>query len=159
VSEDTIEVVEPATERVLETVRRGGADDVDAAVARAKSAFPAWRDVAPGDRATLMRRLADAFEHDLEAFAVLEARNAGKPIGDARGEMGMVVDVFRYYAGAPERLLGDTIPIAGGMAFTVREPLGVVGLITPGIFRWSSPPGSSARRSRRATPWCSSRPS
>ena len=64
----------------------------------------------------------------------LEARNAGKPIGDARGEIGMVVDVFRYYAGAPERLLGDTIPIAGGMAFTVREPLGVVGLIIPWNF-------------------------
>src|SRR3954470_6242272 len=130
----TLEVTEPATERVLETVQRGGADEVDAAVARAKAAFPAWRDVAPADRATLLRRLADAFEHDLEAFAVLEARNAGKPIGDARGEMGMVVDVFRYYAGAPERLLGDTIPIAGGMAFTVREPLGVVGLITPWNF-------------------------
>ena len=65
---------------------------------------------------------------------MLEARNAGKPIGDARGEMGMVADTFRYYAGAPERLLGDTIPVAGGLAFTVREPLGVVGLITPWNF-------------------------
>ena len=53
---------------------------------------------------------------------MLEARNAGKAIADARGEMGMVVDTFRYYAGAPERLLGDTIPVAGGQAFTVREP-------------------------------------
>ena len=66
-----------------------------------------------------------------EELAELEARNAGKPIGDARGEMEMVVDTFRYYAGAPERLLGDTIPVAGGQAFTVREPLGVVGLIVP----------------------------
>jgi len=65
---------------------------------------------------------------------VLEARNAGKPIGDARGEMAMVVDTFRYYAGAPERLLGDTIPVEGGQAFTVREALGVVGLITPWNF-------------------------
>ncbi len=65
---------------------------------------------------------------------MLEARNAGKAIGDARGEMGMVVDTFRYYAGAPERLLGDTIPVAGGQAFTVREPVGVVGLITPWNF-------------------------
>ena len=65
---------------------------------------------------------------------MLEARNAGKPIGDARGEMGMVVATFRYYAGAPERLLGDTIPVAGGQAFTVREPLGVVGLIVPWNF-------------------------
>ena len=65
---------------------------------------------------------------------MLEARNAGKPIGDARGEMGMVVETFRYYAGAPERLLGETIPVSGGQAFTVREPLGVVGLIVPWNF-------------------------
>jgi acyl-CoA reductase-like NAD-dependent aldehyde dehydrogenase len=130
----TLEVVEPATERVLDSVPRGGVDEVDAAVARARAAYPAWRAVSPGDRATMLRRLADAIEHDLEAFAVLEARNAGKPIGDARGEMGMVVDVFRYYAGAPERLLGDTIPMAGGLAMTVREPLGVVGLIVPWNF-------------------------
>ncbi len=69
-----------------------------------------------------------------EELALLEARNAGKAIGDARGEMGMVRDTFRYYAGAPERLLGDTIPVAGGQAFTVREPMGVVGLITPWNF-------------------------
>src|ERR687893_252771 len=67
-------------------------------------------------------------------LARLEARNVGKPISDARGEVGMVADVFDYYAGAPERLLGDTIPVAGGMDFTFREPLGVVGLITPWNF-------------------------
>ena len=61
-----------------------------------------------------------------ERLATLEARNAGKPIADARGEMGMVVETFRYYAGAPERLLGDTIPVAGGVDLTFREPLGVV---------------------------------
>src|SRR5204862_268733 len=82
------------------------AADVDAAVARAKAAFPAWRAVAPGDRASLLHRLADTLEEHHEDLAVLEARNAGKPIGDARGEMGMVADTFRYYAGAPERLLG-----------------------------------------------------
>jgi acyl-CoA reductase-like NAD-dependent aldehyde dehydrogenase len=65
---------------------------------------------------------------------VLEARNAGKPIGDARGEIGMVVETFRYYAGAVERNLGDTIPVAGGVAMTFREPLGVVALITPWNF-------------------------
>ena len=58
---------------------------------------------------------------------MLEARNAGKPISDARGEMGMVVETFRYYAGAPERLHGKTIPVAGGVDMTFREPLGVVG--------------------------------
>jgi acyl-CoA reductase-like NAD-dependent aldehyde dehydrogenase len=131
---ETLEVVEPATEEVLEKVPRAGIEETDAAVARAKAAFPAWRAVTPADRASLLRRLADALEGQLDDLARLEARNAGKPIGDALGEMGMVVDTFRYYAGAPERLLGDTIPVAGGLGFTVREPLGVVALITPWNF-------------------------
>ena len=103
-------------------------------MADAVKAFPAWRAVAPADRSALLRRLADAIEERAEDLAVLEARNAGKPIGDARGEMGMVVETFRYYAGAPERLLGDTIPVAGGVDMTFREPLGVVGLIVPWNF-------------------------
>jgi betaine-aldehyde dehydrogenase len=127
-------VLEPATEAVLEEVPRAGLDEVDAAVARARGAFPGWRVVAPADRAAALHRLADALADEREALAVLEARNAGKPIGDARGEMEMVVQTFRYYAGAPERLLGDTIPVAGGQAFTIREPIGVVGLIVPWNF-------------------------
>ena len=128
------QVIEPATEQVLEEIPRAGEEEVDAAVARAKAAFPAWRAVAPGDRAALLRRIADAVEARLEDLSVLEARNAGKPIRDARGEIGMVVETFRYYAGAPERLLGQTIPVAGGVDFTFREPLGVVGLIVPWNF-------------------------
>ncbi len=131
---ETLEVLEPATEAVLAEVPRAGAAETDAAVVRAKAAYPAWRAVAPGDRAALLHRLADTLAGEREALAVLEARNAGKPIGDARGEMQMVVDTFRYYAGGPERNLGDTIPVAGGVGMTVREPLGVVGLITPWNF-------------------------
>ena len=130
----TLTVIEPATEEVLEEVPRAGVAETDAAVARAKAAYPAWRAVSPTDRSRLLHRLASALEERHEELAVLEARNAGKPIADARGEMGMVVDTFRYYAAAPERLLGDTIPVAGGLGFTVREPLGVVGLITPWNF-------------------------
>ena len=129
-----ISVVEPATAEVMAEVPRAGADEVDAAVDAGKRAFPAWRAVSPGDRAALMHRLADALASESEALAVLEARNAGKPIRDARGEMSMVVDTFRYYAGAPERLLGQTIPVAGGVDMTFREPLGVVGLIVPWNF-------------------------
>lgn len=129
-----IEVIEPATERVMAEIPQAGVEEVDAAVARAKAAFGAWRAVAPADRAALMRGLADAIEARLEELARLEARNAGKPIGDARGEIGMVVETFRYYAGAPERLLGQTIPVAGGVDMTFREPLGVVGLIVPWNF-------------------------
>jgi acyl-CoA reductase-like NAD-dependent aldehyde dehydrogenase len=131
---NTLEVLEPATEAVLERIPRAEIEDADAAVARAKAAFGAWRDVAPGDRARVLHRLANRLEEAHEELSVLEARNAGKPIGDARGEMGMVVDTFRYYAGAPERILGDTIPVAGGQAITVREPMGVVALITPWNF-------------------------
>ncbi|HTZ85897.1 MAG TPA: aldehyde dehydrogenase family protein [Solirubrobacteraceae bacterium] len=130
----TLSVIEPATEAVLAEVPRAGVEDVDAAVAAAKTALPAWRALDPGPRAALLHDLADALQERLEELAVLEARNAGKPIGDARGEIAMVVDTFRYYAGAPERLLGETIPVAGGQAWTVREPLGVVGLITPWNF-------------------------
>ena len=129
-----ISVIEPATEAILERLPRAGAEEVDAAVARARDAFPAWRALPPGERGSLLHVLADALAACREELAVLEARNAGKPIADARGEMDMVVATFRYYAGAPERLLGDTIPVAGGQAFTVREPLGVVGLIVPWNF-------------------------
>jgi betaine-aldehyde dehydrogenase len=129
-----LQVIEPATEQVLAEVPQAGAEDADAAIARAKAAFPAWRDVSPNERASVLRGLAAAIEDQVEELARLEARNVGKPISDARGEVGMVVDTFLYYAGAPERLLGDTIPVAGGVDFTFREPLGVVGLITPWNF-------------------------
>jgi acyl-CoA reductase-like NAD-dependent aldehyde dehydrogenase len=129
-----IEVVEPATGQVMAEVERAGVEETDAAVARAKEAFPAWRDVTPPDRSALLHRLAGALEDAQEGLARIEARNAGKPISDARGEMAMVVETFRYYAGAPERMTGKTIPVAGGVNMTFREPLGVVGLITPWNF-------------------------
>ena len=131
---DVLEVIEPATAAVLERVPAAGAEAVDEAVAKARAALPAWRGLAPAMRAAALRALADKVEEHLEELAQLEARNAGKPIGSARGEMSAVVEVFRYYAGAPERLMGDTIPVAGGQAFTIREPLGVVGLIVPWNF-------------------------
>src|SRR6476469_2229879 len=133
-SKDAIEVIEPATEQVMAEVPRAGIEETDAAVERAKRAFPGWRAIAPGERSALLHRLANAIEERADDLAQLEARNAGKPISDARGEMGMVVETFRYYAGAPERLTGRTIPVAGGVDMTFREPLGVVGLITPWNF-------------------------
>jgi acyl-CoA reductase-like NAD-dependent aldehyde dehydrogenase len=129
-----VTVLEPATEEVLAELPQAGVEEADAAIARAREAFPAWRAIAPGERAELLRAIARAVRDRQEELARLEARNVGKPISDARGEVGMVADVFDYYAGAPERLLGDTIPVAGGIDFTFREPLGVVGLITPWNF-------------------------
>jgi acyl-CoA reductase-like NAD-dependent aldehyde dehydrogenase len=134
VSTETMQVLEPATEEVLAEVPRAGVEEADAAVARAREAFPAWRAVTPADRARILRAISSAIEEAAEDLAQLEARNVGKPISDARGEVGMVAQVFAYYAGAPERLLGDTIPVAGGVDMTFREPLGVVGLITPWNF-------------------------
>ncbi len=130
----TLEVLEPATEQVMAEIPRAGAEEVDAAVARAKAAFPAWSAIVPGDRSRLLHRLADALESKSEELATLEARNAGKPIAEARGEMGMVAATYRYYAAAPERILGHTIPVTGGVDMTFREPLGVVGLIVPWNF-------------------------
>jgi acyl-CoA reductase-like NAD-dependent aldehyde dehydrogenase len=129
-----IEVVEPATEQVMAELPRAGVAEVDAAVARARHAYPGWRRISAPDRAAILRRLADELERRQEELATLEARNAGKPISDARGEIGMVIETFGYYAGAPERLLGKTIPVPGGVDMTFREPLGVVGLIVPWNF-------------------------
>jgi betaine-aldehyde dehydrogenase len=130
----TLRVIEPATEKVLAELHEATIEEADAAVARAKAAYPAWKAVSPKDRANLLRRIAATVEKHLEELAQLEARNVGKPISDARGEVGMVVDVFNYYAGAPERLAGKTIPVAGGVDMTFREPLGVVALIVPWNF-------------------------
>jgi acyl-CoA reductase-like NAD-dependent aldehyde dehydrogenase len=130
----TLTVLEPATEQVLATISQAGIAETDAAVAKAKAAFPAWKKLAPGDRAKLMHALANTLEANHERLSQLEARNAGKPISGARGEIGMVVNVFRYYAGAVERNTGQTIPVSGGIAMTFREPVGVVALITPWNF-------------------------
>jgi betaine-aldehyde dehydrogenase len=129
-----LKVMEPATEETLAELPHAGVAEADAAVAKAKAAFPDWRAISPGDRGRTLRAIAEAIATRADELARLEARNVGKPIADARGEIGMVADTFNYYAGAPERLLGDTIPVAGGVDMTFREPLGVVGLIVPWNF-------------------------
>jgi acyl-CoA reductase-like NAD-dependent aldehyde dehydrogenase len=127
-------VLNPATEEPLAELESAGVDETDAAVARARAAFPAWRAVAPADRARLLRRLATLVEEHHEELARIESRNVGKPIAGARGEVGMVAQVFHFYAGAVDKHYGETIPVAGGVDMTFREPLGVVGLIVPWNF-------------------------
>jgi betaine-aldehyde dehydrogenase len=127
-------VLNPATEEAIAELESAGVEGTDAAVARAKAAFPAWRAVAPADRARLLRRLATLVEDHDEELSRIESRNAGKPISGARGEIGMVAQVFHFYAGAVDKFHGETIPVAGGVDMTFREPLGVVGLITPWNF-------------------------
>jgi betaine-aldehyde dehydrogenase len=127
-------IVNPATEEVIAEVKAAGREETDAAVARAKDAFPAWRAVAPADRGRLLRRLATLVEEHGEELARLETRNVGKPIQGSRGEIGMVADVLHYYAGPVDKHFGETIPVGGGVDLTFREPLGVVGLIVPWNF-------------------------
>ena len=130
----TLRVLEPATEAVLAEVPEATAADVDIAVSSAKAAAGAWRSVAPTARSQILARIGDLVTSHLEDLARLESRNVGKPIADARGEMEVVAHTFHYYAGAPERLLGQSIPVAGGIDVTFREPLGVVGIIVPWNF-------------------------
>ncbi|MGH3381456.1 MAG: aldehyde dehydrogenase family protein [Actinoallomurus sp.] len=127
-------VINPATEEVVEVVPMAGAEEIDAAVARAAAAYRTWRDVAPGDRARLLRAFAAAVDDHIEELAGLEIASAGHPIGQARWEAGNVRDVLMYYSGAPERLFGRQIPVPGGLDVTFQEPLGVVGVIVPWNF-------------------------
>src|SRR5205823_12583060 len=124
----------PATEKPVATVESADAAAVDAAIERAAAAFGQWRDIAPGDRARLLRRFAEAVEADIENLARLEVANSGHTIGNARWEAGNVRDVLNYYSAAPERLIGKQIPVPGGVNVTFQEPLGVVGVIVPWNF-------------------------
>jgi acyl-CoA reductase-like NAD-dependent aldehyde dehydrogenase len=128
------EVINPATGTVLTSVPSLGPAETDAAIERAQRAFASWRAVAPGDRARLLRRFAAVVDEHIDELAGLEVSNAGHTVGNARWEAGNVRDVLNYYAGAPERLTGRQIPVAGGIDVTFHEPLGVVGIIVPWNF-------------------------
>ena len=128
------EVINPATGETVRTVELAGVEETDAAVARAVEVGPAWRDMAPADRGRLLRRFAEQVDAHVDELARLEVENAGHTIGNARWEAGNVRDVLHYYSAAPERLLGQQIPVAGGLDVTFREPLGVVGIIVPWNF-------------------------
>jgi acyl-CoA reductase-like NAD-dependent aldehyde dehydrogenase len=128
------EVINPATETVVDTVEQTSAEGTDAAIARAHRALPAWKALAPSDRARLLRRFAEAVDSDVDTLADLEVRNSGHTIGNARWEAGNVRDVLQYYSAAPERLFGRQIPVPGGVNITFAEPLGVVGVIVPWNF-------------------------
>jgi acyl-CoA reductase-like NAD-dependent aldehyde dehydrogenase len=129
-----LEVLNPATEKAIAQLERAGVEETDRAVAAARAAYPAWRAVKPADRARLLRRVAALVEEHRDGLARLETSNVGKPLGDSLWEIGMVADVFHFYSGAVEKHYGETIPVAGGVDMTFREPLGVVGLIVPWNF-------------------------
>ncbi|MFI1017147.1 aldehyde dehydrogenase family protein [Streptomyces sp. NPDC020965] len=143
------EVLDPATGRIVETVRATTAAEVDAAVSRAATAQRGWAAAAPADRARLLRRFATAVDEHREELARLEVREAGHLIGNARWEAGNVRDLLDYAAGGVERLTGRQIPVAGGLDITFLEPLGVVGVIAPWNFpmpiaAWGTAPALAA---------------
>jgi acyl-CoA reductase-like NAD-dependent aldehyde dehydrogenase len=142
-------VINPATEQPVATIPLATAADTDAAIGRAAAAYPAWRAVAPGDRARLLRRFAAEVDAHVAELAALEVAGTGHPVGQATWEAEHVRDVLLYYAGAPERLTGQQIPVAGGLNVTFAEPLGVVGLIVPWnfpmpILAWGMAPALAA---------------
>jgi betaine-aldehyde dehydrogenase len=134
VSTHVHEVVNPATEEVVTEVELASVEEADAAIERAHEAFPAWRALAPGERARLLRRFAALVDDAVEELAEIEVRNAGHTWGNAVWEAGNVRDVLNYYSAAPERLSGRQIPVPGGVDVTFHEPLGVVGVIVPWNF-------------------------
>ena len=127
-------VIDPTTGQPLTDVALASVEETDALIERAHDAFPAWRDVAPGERARLLRSFAAVVDAHLDELADLEVRNAGHTIGNARWEAGNVRDCLNYYSAAPERLFGRQIPVPGGVDITLHEPLGVVGIIVPWNF-------------------------
>jgi acyl-CoA reductase-like NAD-dependent aldehyde dehydrogenase len=132
--EQQLQVLNPATEEVVATVPAATPADVDAAVSLATKAQRAWAALAPADRARLLRRFAVTVDEHLEELALLEVREAGHTIGNARWEAGNVRDLLDYAAGGVERLTGRQIPVPGGLDVTILEPLGVVGVIAPWNF-------------------------
>jgi acyl-CoA reductase-like NAD-dependent aldehyde dehydrogenase len=132
----TFDVVSPVTGDVIARVPGGGAKDVDRAVIAAQAAFDGeWHTWSQTRRGQMLGRLAELTRDHLEELAQLESRNMGKPISSARWEIGAVANVIEYYAGAANKIHGETIPVSKpGFDFTLREPIGVVGLIVPWNF-------------------------
>jgi len=127
-------VVNPATGTAVTDVAQASVEETDALIEQAHDAFPAWRDVAPGERARLLRAFAAVVDAHVEELAQLEVANSGHTLGNARWEAGNVRDVLNYYSASPERLFGRQIPVPGGVDVTFHEPLGVVGVIVPWNF-------------------------
>src|SRR5215210_2033795 len=149
----TFDVVNPATGKVIATAPQGGREDVDRAVDAARKAFDdrkGWATWAAGKRGRSLSKLADLIKKNSEELAWLESRNVGKPIGGARGEIIGASLVFDYYAGAANKIYGQTIPVSKpGLDLTLREPIGVVGLIVPWNFpllmaSWKAAPALAA---------------
>jgi phenylacetaldehyde dehydrogenase len=143
-SGETFESINPATEETLATVAHGQAEDIERAVKAARRAFAddsPWRRMNASDRGRLIWRIADLIEENADELAMLESLDNGKPYGVARAaDVPLAADLFRYMAGWPTKIEGTTVPISAlpapgeYLAYTLREPVGVVGQIIPWNF-------------------------
>ncbi len=135
---DSIPVINPTTETVISHIVAGTAEDVDDAVSAARGAFPAWRAVKPAARAQILWKIADLIERDAPMLTELEFLDNGKPLLHARrGDVAAAIETFRYFAGWCTKIYGRTATLSkpGNIhAYTVKEPVGVVGLIIPWNF-------------------------
>lgn len=132
-----IESIDPASEEVWAHIAEADAKDVDAAVAAARAALSGpWRNYDPSRRGALLYKLAALMRDNAEELARIESRDNGKPLHDTRGEMQRAIDWLTFYAGAADKLTGHQIPYSSqALAYTRREPVGVVAAILP----WNSP--------------------
>ncbi|MBP2334882.1 acyl-CoA reductase-like NAD-dependent aldehyde dehydrogenase [Saccharothrix coeruleofusca] len=136
----TLPNTDPVTEHPLATVPRGDAADVDAAVRAAKKAFtdPSWAEMTPDRRGRILNQIADVIERHAEELATIDSVNMGAPRLITRTMLAEAGEVFRYYAGWPTKLFGTQVPTRGDrLAYTRKEPLGVVGV----IWGWNGPMG------------------
>ena len=144
-------LINPATEEALCEVAAAEVSDLNAAIESAHRAWEGgWRDLAPGKRSEILFNVARVLRENLEELAQLETLNIGKPISDARDEIGLGARIFEFYAGGVTKFYGQTIPVArGGLDFTLRQPMGVVACIVPWNFpfpiaSWKAAPALAA---------------
>jgi betaine-aldehyde dehydrogenase len=133
----TTTLINPSTSEELAVISEGGIEDVEKAVQSAHSAFyqSSWRKINTRERARLLLRLSQLIRDNAEELAILESKNVGKPIRESSDEVILSADCFEYYAGAINKIGGNTIPVsAPGVSLTFREPIGVCALIVPWNF-------------------------
>ncbi len=133
----TLPVHDPSTGERIATIPAAGPTDVNLAIAAARRSFESgvWSRMAPSERGRVMWRLAELIRDAADGLAFTESRDTGKPIVEAREDMAGTADTFEYYAGACTKIVGETKPLPGGQhGFVLRDPAGVVGIITPWNF-------------------------
>ena len=136
-SQATFESINPFTAQAWATIPRAGAEDVDAAVRAARGAFASWSRTTAVSRARLLRRLAGLIEDNAARIAKVETTDNGKLIREMEGQLRGLADYYHYFAGAADKVGGETLPSDRDnfFVYTLREPVGVVAAITP----WNSP--------------------